>query len=393
MVGRYVDGASKIIIGLIVLTYLYRLLAGGRLGERVRHWARRLRRDVHAIYLSARDPRMPWYAKAWALVIAAYAVSPIDLIPDFIPVLGHLDEAILLPLGVMLAVRLIPEEVLEENRRRAEPPRGADRLAHRRAVPARLGDRARLRRPLAAGVHDWRLSPRACRSQSEQQEQSPAAARVDAAGRRCDASSRIPPGGTTMNKKLAGALALAAAIATAPLARAETPASTLVIAMNIDDIISLDPAETFELVGGEVIANVYDRITAYEPGERWRSTGGVAESWDIADDGHTIILHLRPGQTFHSGNPLTAADVVFSLARVIKLDKTPSFIFTQFGWTPENVDQMVTATDDMTVSLTDPGEARADPGAELPRRRRRLGGRPEGRAGARDRTATSATSG
>ena len=119
-VGRYVDGASKIIIGLIVLTYLYRLLAGGRLGARVRHWARRLRRDVHAIYLSARDPRMPWYAKAWALVIAAYAVSPIDLIPDFIPVLGHLDDAILVPLGVMLAVRLIPPEVLEENRRRAE---------------------------------------------------------------------------------------------------------------------------------------------------------------------------------------------------------------------------------------------------------------------------------
>jgi peptide/nickel transport system substrate-binding protein len=156
-----------------------------------------------------------------------------------------------------------------------------------------------------------------------------------------------------MNKKLAGALVLAAATLTAPLARAETPASSLVIAMNIDDIISLDPAETFELVGGEVIANIYDRITAYEPGAM-TLTGGVAERWDIADDGHTIILHLRPGQSFHSGNPLTAADVVFSLARVIKLAKTPSFIFSQFGWTPDNVDQMVTATDEMTVSLTIP---------------------------------------
>ncbi len=154
-------------------------------------------------------------------------------------------------------------------------------------------------------------------------------------------------------RAFAGALALVAAVALGPQARAETPASTLVIAMNIDDIISLDPAETFELVGGEVITNIYDRVTGYEPGTM-ALTGGVAESWDIADDGHTIILHIREGQTFHSGNPVTAADVVFSLTRVIKLDKTPSFIFTQFGWTPENVDQMVVATDDMTVTLTIP---------------------------------------
>jgi peptide/nickel transport system substrate-binding protein len=117
-------------------------------------------------------------------------------------------------------------------------------------------------------------------------------------------------------KAFVGALTVAAAVAIVPAAHAETPASTLVMAMNIDDIISLDPAETFELTGGEVNANVYDRITVYEPGEVALS-GGVAESWDIADDGHTIILHLRPGQAFHSGNPVTAADVVFSLSRVI----------------------------------------------------------------------------
>ena len=120
VVGRYIDAASKIIIGLIVLTYLWRLVSGGRLGARVRAWARWLRRDVHAVYLSARDPRVPWYAKVWALLVAAYAVSPIDLIPDFIPVLGHLDDVILVPLGVAVAVRLIPPEVLEDNRRRAE---------------------------------------------------------------------------------------------------------------------------------------------------------------------------------------------------------------------------------------------------------------------------------
>jgi peptide/nickel transport system substrate-binding protein len=156
-----------------------------------------------------------------------------------------------------------------------------------------------------------------------------------------------------MNKWL-GALALVAAAGVAtPIAHAETPASTLVIAMNIDDIISLDPAETFELVGGEVNANVYDRITVHEPGQE-KLSGGVAESWDIADDGHTIILHLRPGLTFHSGNAITADDVVFSLARVIKLNKTPTFILSQLGWTADNVDQMVTAQDRMTVQLKIP---------------------------------------
>ena len=155
-------------------------------------------------------------------------------------------------------------------------------------------------------------------------------------------------------KKWLGTLALVVgAMVAMPLAQAETPASTLVIAMNITDIISLDPAETFELVGGEVNANIYDRITVHEPGQEALS-GGVAESWDIADDGHTIILHVRPGLTFHSGNPVTAEDVVFSLARVIKLNKTPSFIFTQFGWTADNVDQMATATDDKTVQLKIP---------------------------------------
>ncbi len=84
--------------------------------ERLRGWARSIKRDVHALYLSARDPRVPWYAKAVALAVAAYALSPIDLIPDFIPVLGYLDELIILPLGILLAVRLIPPAVFAEHR-------------------------------------------------------------------------------------------------------------------------------------------------------------------------------------------------------------------------------------------------------------------------------------
>ena len=84
--------------------------------ERLRGWARGIKRDVHALYLSARDPRVPWYAKAVAIAVAAYALSPIDLIPDFIPVLGYLDDLILVPLGILLAVRLIPPAVFAEHR-------------------------------------------------------------------------------------------------------------------------------------------------------------------------------------------------------------------------------------------------------------------------------------
>jgi uncharacterized membrane protein YkvA (DUF1232 family) len=87
--------------------------------KRLKAWARSMKREVHALWLSARDRRTPWYAKAVALAIAAYALSPIDLIPDFIPVLGYLDEAILLPIAIMLAIRLVPKEVLAEHREAA----------------------------------------------------------------------------------------------------------------------------------------------------------------------------------------------------------------------------------------------------------------------------------
>ena len=88
--------------------------------SRIKSWASRLKRDAHAIYLASRDPRVPWYAKALAIAIAAYALSPIDLIPDFIPVIGYLDELILLPLGIWLVVSLIPPEVMAEYRAKAD---------------------------------------------------------------------------------------------------------------------------------------------------------------------------------------------------------------------------------------------------------------------------------
>jgi uncharacterized membrane protein YkvA (DUF1232 family) len=87
---------------------------------RIRQWARTVKRDAHALWLAARDPRTPWYAKLLALTVAAYALSPIDLIPDFIPVLGYLDDLLLVPLGVLLVVKLIPPPLMQEFRARAE---------------------------------------------------------------------------------------------------------------------------------------------------------------------------------------------------------------------------------------------------------------------------------
>ena len=83
---------------------------------RLKTWARTLRQEVHAIYLAARDPRVPWYAKAIAVAVAGYALSPIDLIPDFIPLLGYVDDLIIVPLGIWAAISLIPADVLAEYR-------------------------------------------------------------------------------------------------------------------------------------------------------------------------------------------------------------------------------------------------------------------------------------
>lgn len=86
----------------------------------IRQWARQMKREVIALYLSARDSRTPWYAKVLAAAVTAYALSPIDLIPDFIPVLGLLDDLLIVPAGLWVAVRLIPPEVLQDCRQRAE---------------------------------------------------------------------------------------------------------------------------------------------------------------------------------------------------------------------------------------------------------------------------------
>jgi peptide/nickel transport system substrate-binding protein len=149
-------------------------------------------------------------------------------------------------------------------------------------------------------------------------------------------------------------LAMLMALALSLSAQAAPPKDTFVMAKDISDIITLDPAEVFEFSGGEVIANIYDRLMMFEPENLTTLVGGVAESWDISEDGKTITFAVRPGMTFHSGNPVTAEDVVYSLRRVVKLGKTPSFIITQFGWTPENVDDLIVVEGDKAkITITE----------------------------------------
>lgn len=98
--------------------------------HRAKDWARRLKRDVMALWLAARDPRTPLAAKLVAAAVAAYALSPVDLIPDVIPVLGLLDDLVIVPLGILLALRLIPPPLMQELRSRAETfPRPRSRTA------------------------------------------------------------------------------------------------------------------------------------------------------------------------------------------------------------------------------------------------------------------------
>ncbi len=137
--------------------------------------------------------------------------------------------------------------------------------------------------------------------------------------------------------------------------RAETPADTLVIADKIDDIVSIDPAESFEFSGNDMLNNVYDTLVELDPADLGPLVPGLAESWSVSDDGKTYSFKMRDGVKFHSGNPVTAEDAAWSLQRAVKLNKTPAFILTQFGFTPENVDELITADGDtLTITVDKP---------------------------------------
>ncbi|TGD64171.1 ABC transporter substrate-binding protein [Tabrizicola sp. WMC-M-20] len=132
------------------------------------------------------------------------------------------------------------------------------------------------------------------------------------------------------------------ALATAP-ALAATPDTALVIAQNIDDIVTIDPATAYEFSSGEYVTNTYDQLVRYGATDTTTLAPGLAESWTIDTATKTVVFKLREGVTFHSGNPLRGADVVGSWKRVLVLNKAPAFILGNLGWTADNIEEMVTA--------------------------------------------------
>ena len=150
---------------------------------------------------------------------------------------------------------------------------------------------------------------------------------------------------------LAAGAALAAVLAANP-ALSATPADTLVQAWAIDDTITLDPAESFELSPAEFIGNAYDMLVRLDINDTSKVVPGVAESWTVSDDGLTYTFKLKKDIKFASGNPITSADVAYSFERAVRLDKSPAFILTQFGLTKDNINEKAKAVDDNTFVFT-----------------------------------------
>ncbi|MDE2146747.1 MAG: ABC transporter substrate-binding protein [Burkholderiales bacterium] len=162
-------------------------------------------------------------------------------------------------------------------------------------------------------------------------------------------SPERPP--ATLNRRQLGLATGAALLAAGLPVRAATPADTLVVAMAFDDIITLDPAEAFELSAGEILGNGYQRLLRYDLADPSRLVPDLAQRWAVSADGLHFSFELQPGQRFASGNPVTADDVAYSWQRAVRLDKTPAFILTQFGLNKDNVAQRVRATGPLALTL------------------------------------------
>lgn len=139
-------------------------------------------------------------------------------------------------------------------------------------------------------------------------------------------------------------------------ASAATPKDTLVVVKNIEDIVSLDPAEAFEFSSGEVVSNIYEGLIQYDAKDPSKIQPAVAATWKTAADGKSIEFAIRNGAKFASGNPVRFEDVLFSYRRVLRLNKAPAFILSQLGWTNDNIAQMVTKTAGGAVSVAWSGD-------------------------------------
>ncbi|WP_026283460.1 ABC transporter substrate-binding protein [Rhizobium sp. 2MFCol3.1] len=153
-------------------------------------------------------------------------------------------------------------------------------------------------------------------------------------------------------RALSAGAALSILMMAAPAAFAETPKDTLVEGFAIDDIITMDPGEAFELSTAEMTSNTYSLLVRLDMADTSKVKGDLAESWTVSDDGLTYTFKLKPGMKFASGNPITAEDVAWSFERAVKLDKSPAFIITQFGITGDNVTEKAKATDENTFTFT-----------------------------------------
>jgi peptide/nickel transport system substrate-binding protein len=137
-------------------------------------------------------------------------------------------------------------------------------------------------------------------------------------------------------------LALTLLLAAQSVAQAATPFDVLVVGMRLDDLASLDPAEIYEVSGGEIAGNLYERLVEVEQGE---IVPGLAESWAVTPSGQSMIFTLRQGAQFHSGNAVTAEDAAWSLRRVVKLNKGGAFLLKQLGFTSLDVEMKIRVLD------------------------------------------------
>lgn len=150
---------------------------------------------------------------------------------------------------------------------------------------------------------------------------------------------------------------LAAVFTTASLfgglsAKAATPDNALVVAQSIDDAVSFDPAEGFELTTVQTFNNVYQRLVESDRNDGTKIVPAIAAEWKAGDDGKSLTFAIKPGASFASGNPIRPEDVIFSLSRAVKLNKSPAFILNEFGWKADTVDAALKKVDDSHVQLT-----------------------------------------
>jgi peptide/nickel transport system substrate-binding protein len=153
-------------------------------------------------------------------------------------------------------------------------------------------------------------------------------------------------------KTLAATAAVGLLLTAGAPAFAETPADTLVEAFAMDDIISMDPGEAFELTTAEMTSNTYSLLVRLDMTDTSKVKGDLAESWTVSDDALSYTFKLKPGLKFASGNPITADDVAWSFERAIKMDKSPAFIISQFGLNGDNVTEKAKAIDAATFVFT-----------------------------------------